>query len=596
MDVINQTHIEPGKMKKHTFILSLIIVISVSACKPKVEEEITLPELQAIMEYIATDSLKGRYPGTAEDKILANYITSEMANARAELQAENGLQYFDFSSGIEYPTSNSINFGSSSYNYKPDGEFQILGFSANDTLKAEIVFAGRLDDIEKYGSEIESQAAGKWIMISADIPETGPVGKRNLPPYVGYRTFALKAADHQAAGIIFISPSEEGLDYPEPSSDKRRLLVSIPAIMVSQELAGNILQNDLKELLSKTDQGTFIQTGMTFEAVSQVDITYSPSFNSTAVIEGSDDSLAAQYVVIGAHHDHLGMGGPGTSSRQADTSGVHYGADDNASGVAGVLELAEYIGAQDAARSFAFLTFGGEEMGLLGSKHYAENPTIDLNNVQAMINLDMIGRLKEDRQVQIGGIGTSPIFRTLIDTINLKYNFSLKYSEAGYGPSDHSSFYAKDIPVLFISTGAHTDYHTPADDIEKINFEGLQELLYFVSDLALELGNMPEKIEFTLAGPKTGSNSRGKMGGITFGLMPEMTYDGDEGMPVTFVTEGKPAAAAGMKDNDIIKAIDGKKVGNVYDYMERLGQLRVGQSVIVKVERDGEELELLIQL
>lgn len=581
-------------MQKNIFVIMFVVILFAVSCNPKVEEEITLPELESILDYIATDSLKGRYPGTAEDMLLAEYISFEMKLAGCELESDYGIQYFDISTGVEYAESNMIRFQSNSFSYEAGGEFQTLGFSANDTLSAEVVLAGKIDDLEANSSAIEEQVAEKWLMIAANSTEVNTMGS-NHTSYVELRSAALKAFDDGAAGIIFISASEDSVDYPA-LSEAKRLVVPIPAIMVSRKLAGEILQNDINKVLSSAAKDKIISTDVNFEAITQVDITTAPTFNSTASIEGSDDSLAAQYVIIGAHHDHLGMGGPGTSSRAPDTIAIHYGADDNASGVAGVLELAEYIGSLEPARSFEFLTFGGEEMGLLGSKYYAENPTIDLDQVQAMINLDMIGRLNEDRMIQIGGIGTSHLFRAMIDTINTKYNFNLKYSEAGYGPSDHSSFYAKDIPVLFISTGAHTDYHTPSDVVEKINFEGMQELLYFVADIAMELANAPEKIEFTEAGPKTGSSSRSRMGGITFGLMPDMVYDGDEGMPVTFVTEGKPAAAAGMKGGDIIKAVDGKKVGNVYDYMERLGQLKAGQSVIVKIDREGEEIELLLQL
>ena len=235
-------------------------------------------------------------------------------------------------------------------------------------------------------------------------------------------------------------------------------------------------------------------------------------------------------------------------------------------------------------------------MGLHGSKAFAKDSVIDPEKIQAMINLDMIGRLNADRQLQIGGVGTSPVFRNLLDSLNISYGFNIAYSEPGYGPSDHSSFYAKDIPVLFFSTGAHTDYHTPADTPDKLNYEGMKEVLNFDSDVAYALAQMPEKIEFTLAGPKESSGSRGREGMVTFGLMPDVMYDGNEGMPVSFVTEGKPAAIGGMKGGDIIKAVDGKSVGNVYDYMQRLSELKEGQSVIVTVDRDGTIIELLLQL
>jgi hypothetical protein len=290
------------------------------------------------------------------------------------------------------------------------------------------------------------------------------------------------------------------------------------------------------------------------------------------------------------------MGGPGSSSRQPDTVAVHYGADDNASGVAAVLEVAEWLVSESPERTVLFTTFGAEEMGLVGSKYFAENPPVDLASVQVMINMDMVGRLNEQRQLQIGGVGTSPGFTTLLDSVNQQYGFNLKFSNEGYGPSDHAAFYAHDIPVLFISTGGHPDYHTPSDNPEGINMEGAREVMQFVADLAVVLANKKERIAFTEAGPKVQGSSRGRRGGITLGLMPDVTYDGNDGMPVMFVTEGKPAAVGGVQKGDVIVAIEGKSVGNVYDYMSRLDQLKEGMSIIVTVRRSEEMVDLVVRL
>jgi hypothetical protein len=213
-----------------------------------------------------------------------------------------------------------------------------------------------------------------------------------------------------------------------------------------------------------------------------------------------------------------------------------------------------------------------------------------------MINLDMVGRLNEERQLQIGGIGTSPGFRTLLDSLNQDYGFNLKYSNEGYGPSDHAAFYAKDIPVLFVSTGAHPDYHTPSDNLSALNLEGAGEVMKYVADVAEALANKKERIAFHEAGPKVRGSSRGRRGGITLGLMPDVTYDGNEGMPVMFVTEGKPAAVGGIQKGDVIIAIESKSVGNVYDYMIRLDALKEGMDIVVTVSRDGDELDLVVRL
>jgi hypothetical protein len=243
-----------------------------------------------------------------------------------------------------------------------------------------------------------------------------------------------------------------------------------------------------------------------------------------------------------------------------------------------------------------FVTFGAEEMGLVGSKYLSENSPFDLSDIQVMINLDMVGRLNEERQLQIGGVGTSPGFESLLDSLNKEYGFSLKFSNEGYGPSDHAAFYAKDVPVLFITTGAHSEYHTPSDNLESINMEGATEVISYVADIAEALANNKERIAFVEAGPKVRGSSRGRRGGITLGLMPDMNYDGSEGMPVMFVTQGKPAAVGGIQKGDVIIAIEGKSVGNVYDYMSRLGQLKEGMDIVVTVNRGDDKMEILVRI
>jgi len=208
----------------------------------------------------------------------------------------------------------------------------------------------------------------------------------------------------------------------------------------------------------------------------------------------------------------------------------------------------------------------------------------------------MIGRLNEERILQVGGVGTSPGFKSLLDSINLNYGFNLKYANEGFGPSDHAAFYAKDVPVLFISTGAHSDYHTPDDKLSAVNLEGTSEVIAFASELAAANAYDSDLIAFTEAGPKVRGSSRGRRGGITLGLMPDMTYDGNEGMPVMFVTEGRPASVGGIQKDDVIVAIEGKSVGNVYDYMARLDGLKEGMSIVVQVKRDDDLIDLVIRI
>jgi len=316
------------------------------------------------------------------------------------------------------------------------------------------------------------------------------------------------------------------------------------------------------------------------------------------VLSVSDEKLRDEYIIIGAHFDHLGLGGPGSSSRAVDTTGVHHGADDNASGVALMLELAEkFARTKDShKRSIVCIGFTGEEMGLLGSKYFTENPGIDLKKVNAMINLDMVGRLKETNILQISGVGTATGLRDKLYAATDTTTIKLALSEEGYGPSDHSAFYGKDIPVLFYTTGAHLDYHTPNDIADSINYKGMVALSSLIFKMGSELANDPVRLKFNEAGPKEEVSRPARRKGVTLGIMPDFAGNVKNGLRADFVTPGKPAALGGMKKGDIITAINGKPVGNIQDYMFRLGQLKHGETISVEVLRDGKKEVLLIQL
>lgn len=588
-------------MKKILFLLPLSLLFS---CQPKFEKEITVSEIEEHIAFMASDELKGRYPGTAEDAQLSDYLATEFKKAGLQLYEKTGIQHFDIVQEIEAGPANHFKMGESELVL--DTDYSLLSFSHSGEIKGEVVFAGygfQIDDEELQWDDYASMdVAGKWVMILRGVPGA----QEATSPYVNYsedRGKALLASDHGAAGVVFVSGSSfDPKDQLVELKGKQHPL-SIPVVHMSRNAADQLLTVAGLDSLSVIDaQITTALQASSFATGIEVDINVDlqprkmETSNVVAILKGSDPALRNEYVVIGAHHDHLGMGGPETSSRAPDTVAVHYGADDNASGVAGVLEASEWLSAQEPARSVLFATFGAEEMGLIGSKYLAENAPIEMEAIQVMINLDMIGRLNEERILQVGGVGTSPGFKDLLDSINVNYGFNLKYANEGFGPSDHAAFYAKDVPVLFISTGAHSDYHTPDDQLSAINLEGTSEVIAFASELAAALANDTERIAFTEAGPKVRGSSRGRRGGITLGLMPDMTYDGSEGMPVMFVTEGRPAAVGGIQKGDIIVAIEGKSVGNVYDYMARLDGLKEGMSIVVQVKRDDDLIDLVIRI
>ncbi|MFN0215320.1 MAG: M20/M25/M40 family metallo-hydrolase [Saprospiraceae bacterium] len=299
------------------------------------------------------------------------------------------------------------------------------------------------------------------------------------------------------------------------------------------------------------------------------------------------DNGAEYTIVIGAHYDHLGLGHDHNSLDANPTGKIHNGADDNASGTAGVIELARFLAKNDVKEqhNFLFLCFSGEELGLYGSKKYTETPTIDLGKVSFMINMDMIGRLNKEKKVVVGGVGTAPDFVPTLKS--LKSDLGMKLDSAGVGPSDHTSFYLKNIPVLFFFTGQHSDYHKPTDDIEKVNFPGAVQIISTIAEIIQTLDKQP-KLKFQETKSKENNNVSFK---VTLGIMPDYTWD-SEGVHVDGVTDGKPASKAGMLKGDIILGLGDIAVKSIQDYMKGLSMFKKGDTTTVKIKRGTEEMVL----
>lgn len=301
------------------------------------------------------------------------------------------------------------------------------------------------------------------------------------------------------------------------------------------------------------------------------------------------DNKAPHTIVIGAHYDHLGIGHDHNSLDANPNGKIHNGADDNASGTAGVIELASYFSKNKKTEpyNFLFICFSGEELGLLGSKKYVENADVDLKNINYMINMDMIGRLNDTtKKLMIYGVGTSPVWVPLIDSI--KTELKLVKDSSGIGPSDQTSFYLKDIPVLHFFSGQHSDYHKPSDDVEKVNLKGEVEILNFIIATIEKTYRYP-KLTFS----KTRNPDMGKSTfKVSMGVMPDYTYEGGNGMRIDGVSEGKPAFKAGLKSGDIIIRLGEHKVGSTKEYMKALSNFKKADQTEVEVIRDGKNLTL----
>ncbi|MFN0728233.1 M28 family peptidase [Polaribacter gochangensis] len=298
------------------------------------------------------------------------------------------------------------------------------------------------------------------------------------------------------------------------------------------------------------------------------------------------DNKAKNTVIIGAHFDHLGYGGDGSLYRDS-IKAIHNGADDNASGVAVMLNLASKLKNTNTNNNYLFIAFSGEEMGLLGSNYFVKNPTIDTKAVSYMINMDMVGRLK-DSALAVYGTGTSPIFKQTLKSHN--NNFKLIQKESGVGPSDHTSFYLADIPVLHFFTGQHEDYHKPSDDTETLNYDGMAIISNYIFNVISDL-NDNGKLAFRKTKNESEETPRFKVG---LGVIPDYMYDG-KGMRVDGVSEGKPAVAAGIKKGDIVIELGGNKITDMMSYMKALSVFKKGDKTTVVLNRNGKEVKADIQ-
>ncbi|MCD2258311.1 M28 family peptidase [Psychroserpens luteolus] len=295
------------------------------------------------------------------------------------------------------------------------------------------------------------------------------------------------------------------------------------------------------------------------------------------------DNKAENTIIIGAHYDHLGYGAEGSLYR-GETQEIHNGADDNASGVAVMLNLAKKLALENTGNNYLFMAFSGEEMGLLGSNYFTKNATIDLSKANYMINMDMVGRLKEDKTLAVYGVGTSPVLKQVVKANNSK--FKIIENESGVGPSDHTSFYNSDIPVMHFFTGQHEDYHKPGDDTQKLNYEGMDMISNYLFNIISDLDDNG-KLPFRKTKNESDNTPRFKVG---LGVIPDYLYDG-KGMRIDGVSEDKAAQRAGLQKGDIVIKLGDSLVTDMNSYMRALSSFEEGDKTKVVVKRGDEEVE-----
>jgi aminopeptidase YwaD len=581
------------------FLTGILISAETGNC------QVPAGEYRDHIKYLSSDALVGRLTGSQGDSLAAVYIRSKLSSYGLVPLTGDGFQRFRVTRRILAGKANSLTLKGKAL--VPDKDFMPLVFSSNSGLDAEVVFAGYgfnlKNDSLKWDDYNGIDVKGKWVMILRGDPENEN-SKSPFAPFGSDRDKALVAKDMGAAGVLMVSGSSFDSQDSFESLGTEGYSVDIPVLRIKRAVADLIIADthnsvdSLEKRLNTSKKPASFATGIKVNGTAEIVRETTNTRNVEMLLPGEDPALRDQYIIIGAHFDHLGMGGPGSGSRALDTVGIHHGADDNASGVAMMLGLAERFAKTKGShkRSIICLAFTGEEEGLLGSKHFADDPGINLSKVDVMINLDMVGRLNETNNLQISGIGTADGMKDLIYAKTDTSVIKLTLSDEGYGPSDHSSFYGKNIPVLFYFTGAHMDYHTPKDTWDKINYTGMVEVAGLVYNVASFLSSDSSKLKFREAGPKAQAVSYKRGKGVTLGIMPDFAGVVKNGLRADFITPGKPAALGGMQKGDIITFIDGKPVNNIQDYMFRLGQLKHGQTISVEVLRGDKKVVLLIQL
>jgi aminopeptidase YwaD len=686
------------------------VALAQSDAKPSVPD---VERLRAHVTLLASDKLEGRRTGTPGAQEAARYVAREFMRLGLapggntptdDLSERSYLQEFPYVAGVELGKGNALTAtrrvtdpsqgAPLAIDFRVGEDWMPLGFSSNSRVEGAVVFVGygitaadqNHDDYK--GADVRDKIA---VAFAGTPDGDNPHGRFTRAGELRFKAAAARAAGARALVVVaaeekFSDDKLSRLRYDNAGGD-----AGLHVAAVSRQAAAKVLglvspsslddfEKKLRERLSTPAGGPALVAhgaegprlqGVELKLTTDVVRKNAPAANVVGVLEGSDPKLKSEFIVVGAHYDHLGTGGEGSGSLGREGE-IHHGADDNASGTAGLLELARLFSRERATtrRTLVFVAFGGEEEGLVGSSHYVQNPARPLEQTVAMLNMDMIGRLRE-RVLNVGGVGTAGEWRKIVEEANRGYDvkldssvtgdaaptvpapggdvkaetkkgeaqetggdgksgekgqaekkekvwpepgapipisvvgangraaviatpaeiFALRLNEDGYGPSDHSAFYARRVPVLFFFTGSHEDYHKPSDTADRINYEGEARVLQFVREVVYQLQASDRRPTYAVAKSEASARSTGFK--VSLGTVPSYG-DSSDGLKLDAVREGSPAAAAGLKAGDKIVKLAGRDVRNVYDYTQALSEMKAGQEYDVEVLRDGQRLSMKV--
>lgn len=528
---------------------SLLSAIPAMSQKLKKADKLVISHLKAHVGYLADDKLEGRRAGTAGEGLARTYISTQMEGIGLQPKGDGGTWFQSF------PIYDGKDYRQGSY----------LFFNGTE-IKKDHFFPYALSPekmLEALPSIALKEAGVPWFLDLRAEKEAN----RDNPHFDADNNILVKVKEAAAKGataiILFNDP--EQVYQPKQRGEE----LPIPVLFINKEVSDKYLhdETDMLEIKLKTGFTKMERTGNN--------------------VIGFIDNGAPHTIILGAHYDHLGYGEDGNSMIRNGSPAIHNGADDNASGTAALIELARLVKKDKGKKyNYLFIAFSAEELGLFGSKYFTENATLPLGGVSYMINMDMVGRLNDtSRTLTIGGYGTSPAWSGAFSSVSDTRYFKIKFDSSGTGPSDHSSFYRKDIPVLFFFTGLHTDYHKPGDDSEKINYEGQYRIVQLIRNV---IKSTPAESKLVFSKTREQQTTTSARFSVSMGIMPDYSFSGN-GVKVDGVSDGRPAKKAGLQAGDIVIQLGDFPTASVEQYMQALGKFKKGDKTIVKYKRGETE-------
>ena len=589
---------------------------------PTTGPEFLALDMRAHITRLASDAMEGRRTGTRGEKRATEYVAKVFESLGLHPAGDAGtyFQEFDFTAGVSLGAGNTLTLrsGAESVDFASDADWRPLAYSKTGHIDtAEVVFAGygirapKTDDFDEYDSFVHLDVEGKWVMVFRYLPENvSPEIRQHLNTHSSLRYKAMTARDLGAVGLLIVSGPNSGVHDELVSLAFDALLggTSVGALSITDKTAERMLVatgQSLQELQDALDTGDAFMgfsLGVRLEAELDIEQVKRTGRNVLARLYAGD-SEGDTAILVGAHVDHLGIGRDGSSlARDDEQDAIHYGADDNASGVAATLEIAEYLVAQKAdglalKRDVLFAAWSGEELGLLGAEHFADtyrgkDPKEPLTpEIAAVLNMDMIGRMQE--KVIIQGVGSSSLWPSEIERRNIPVGLAISIQADTYLPTDATAFYLRGVPFLNAFTGAHEDYHTPRDTADKINYPDAAKIARFMGLLARSLATREAPPEYVAVEAPENLEMRANLRAY-LGTIPDYTEGDIPGLQLSGVTNGGPADKAGLRSGDVIVKLAGRTIENIYDYTFAIEALKIGESVEVVVLRDGDTITMKI--